>query len=46
MSTASEVARAKEKHPEKYCPHKRCLWRTGDGSFCPRHAPKTEDKQS
>lgn len=27
---------AKEKYPEKFCPTKRCLWRTG-GGYCPRH---------
>lgn len=35
---AARVAADKEKHPEKYCPARRCLWRTGDGSKCPRHA--------
>lgn len=34
---AAKVAANKEKHPEKYCPVKRCLWHTGDGSYCPRH---------
>jgi hypothetical protein len=37
MSTASKVAAHKEAHPELYCPHMRCLWRTG-GPLCPRHA--------
>jgi hypothetical protein len=37
MSTASKVAADKEKHPEKYCPHVHCLWRTG-GPLCARHA--------
>jgi hypothetical protein len=37
MSTASKVAAHKEAHPELYCPHTRCLWRTG-GSLCKRHA--------
>lgn len=36
MSTASKVAANKLKHPELYCPHPRCLWRTGGGR-CPRH---------
>lgn len=40
MNTAAKVAARKEAHPELYCPHKRCLWRTGDGSYCPRHATK------
>ena len=37
MSTASKVAAYKEAHPEVFCPESRCLWRTGDGSPCPRH---------
>lgn len=41
MSTASKVAEHKAKHPELYCPTKRCLWHTG-GGHCPRHAPKAE----
>lgn len=36
MSTAASVASNKERHPERYCPAKRCLWRTG-GTYCPRH---------
>jgi hypothetical protein len=36
MSVASAVARAKERHPEQYCPAPRCLWHTGGGP-CPRH---------
>jgi hypothetical protein len=36
--TAAKVALDKEKHPERFCPVKRCLWRTG-GGFCPRHQP-------
>ena len=36
MSTASKVAASKEKHPERFCPQPRCLWRT-DGQYCPRH---------
>jgi hypothetical protein len=35
---AASVAREKEAHPERFCPVKRCLWRTG-GGFCPRHKP-------
>jgi len=37
MSTASKVAAYKERYPEVFCPEPRCLWRTGDGSPCPRH---------
>ena len=36
MSTASKVAEDKAKYPERYCPHTRCLWRTG-GTLCVRH---------
>lgn len=39
MSTASKVAQAKLDHPEDFCPHPRCLWRTS-GGFCPRHEPQ------
>lgn len=35
-SPAANVAQHKEKHPELYCPVRRCLWRTGGGN-CPRH---------
>jgi len=35
-SVAASVARSKEAHPEDFCPHARCLWRTGGGA-CPRH---------
>lgn len=34
--TAAKVAQAKEKYPEKFCPERDCLWRTGGGR-CPRH---------
>jgi hypothetical protein len=33
----TRVALDKRDHPERYCPNARCLWRTGDGSYCPRH---------
>jgi hypothetical protein len=36
--TQAAVAKAKAEHPELYCPHRRCLWRT-DGGYCPRHQP-------
>lgn len=42
MNTAAKVAKHKAEHPEMYCPHKRCLWRTGDGSHCPRHKEKVD----
>jgi hypothetical protein len=38
MRIAAQVANDKEKHPERFCPHHRCLWRTG-GGYCPRHKP-------
>lgn len=38
MGIAATVAKRKKKNPEKFCPARRCLWRTGDGSRCPRHA--------
>ena len=36
-NTAQKARKNKEAHPEFYCPDKKCLWRTGDGSRCPRH---------
>jgi hypothetical protein len=36
---AAKVAENKEKHPELYCPNKKCLWCT-DGGYCPRHRPR------
>lgn len=38
----ANVAQAKERQPELYCPERRCLWRTGDGSYCPRHVTRAE----
>ena len=32
-----KVALRKEAKPELYCPERKCLWETGDGSRCPRH---------
>jgi hypothetical protein len=40
MNIRATVALDKEAHPDKYCPARRCLWRT-DGEFCPRHAGTT-----
>lgn len=37
-SPAPSVARSKEIHPEDFCVHPRCLWRT-PALYCPRHAP-------
>lgn len=36
-AVAAKVAERKAQHPERYCPATRCLWNTGDGSYCPRH---------
>jgi hypothetical protein len=38
MCTAAKVAQDRQKHPERYCPANRCLWRT-NGGYCPRHKP-------
>jgi len=37
VRVAAQVAAEKQEHPERFCPVKKCLWRTGDGSRCPRH---------
>jgi hypothetical protein len=47
MNTQAKVAIEKQSHPERFCPHPRCLWRTAKlnhetqkhegGGFCPRH---------
>ena len=37
MNIQARVALDKERHPERFCPTHRCLWRTGDGTACPRH---------
>lgn len=39
MNIQAKVALDKEKHPERFCPTPRCLWRT-DGGHCPRHAKR------
>jgi hypothetical protein len=36
-SAAKAARERKAAHPELYCPVARCLWRTGDGSRCPKH---------
>jgi hypothetical protein len=33
---AAKVAADKEKHPEKYCKNKKCLYKTDD-EYCPKH---------
>ena len=47
MNIQAKVAVDKEKHPERFCPVRRCLWRTAKldhasqtysgGGYCPRH---------
>lgn len=39
------VALDKEAHPERYCPARKCLWRTGDGGRCPRHPEPTTERK-
>ncbi len=39
MNVAAQIAQRKERHPEKFCPTPRCLWRT-DGTHCPRHSAR------
>jgi hypothetical protein len=55
MNIQAKIAMDKEKHPERYCPVKRCLWKTTKlnhetgvhegGGRCPRHQlPKGESQ--
>jgi hypothetical protein len=47
MNIHAKVAVDKQKHPERYCPFPRCLWKTAKlnhetqvhegGGYCPRH---------
>ena len=47
MATHGAVAKVvrlhKERRPDLYCPEPDCLWRTGDGSLCPRHQTYVRD---
>lgn len=36
MNVQARVALEKEAHPERFCPERRCLWRSY-GALCPRH---------
>lgn len=36
VSTAKKIREAKEKHPERYCSAKGCLWNTTTGQ-CRKH---------
>ena len=50
MNTQAKVAQDKAKHPERFCPEPRCLWKTAKlnhetqtyegGGYCPRHNPR------
>jgi len=52
MNIQTKVAIDKQKHPERFCPEPRCLWRTAklnhetqahEGSgHCPRHRPASD----
>lgn len=44
MRIAARVAIEKQEHPERFCPVHRCLWKTGDGTRCPRHPAKEGTK--
>lgn len=37
-SVAASIRKQKELHPERYCAHRNCLYRTG-GGYCKKHAP-------
>lgn len=39
---AAIVRQNKEKHPERYCPAKGCLWATRSGA-CPKHDKEEAD---
>jgi len=51
MNIQAKVALDKQKHPERYCPFPRCLWKTTKlnhatqvhegGGHCPRHRSVT-----
>jgi len=42
MNAQVRTALDKERHPERYCPVARCLWRSY-GAHCPRHHHLAED---
>lgn len=56
MSINGKVAQDKARHPERFCPHPRCLWRTAKldqltqkvtgGGYCPRHMPPSIERQT
>lgn len=44
MRVAAKVRLEKEKHPERFCSNKNCLWRTAtpSGTPCPKHSLRCE----
>lgn len=45
MNTQVKVALEKQAHPERFCPHPKCLWRTETGAQCIRHQPSQFTKK-
>lgn len=55
MHIQAKVALDKQKHPERFCPVYRCLWKTAKlnhatqqhegGGYCPRHAAYEEQME-
>lgn len=37
MNPAAKCRQEKEAHPERYCPHKKCLWNIARSGPCPTH---------
>jgi hypothetical protein len=56
MNINARVAEDKRKHPERFCPALRCLWRTAKldhatqtytrGGYCPRHRRLTPEPKN
>lgn len=54
-NVAAKVAEEKQKHPDRYCPVPRCLWKTArldhatqtfvGGGCCPRHGRKVSGSE-
>lgn len=45
MNTARKERERKERNPDCFCPAPGCLWRTTDGAYCPKHAPRRIDRE-
>jgi hypothetical protein len=55
-NTQAKVAIEKSEHPERFCPARRCLWRTAKlnhateeregGGYCPRHTQNEHKPKS